>query len=47
MRVKRFAVMRKMSLIFLGAVAGAALTLSVTHPAAVSVGSTAEAALSH
>jgi carboxyl-terminal processing protease len=38
--------MRKMSLIFLGAIAGAGLTLLVTHPSAVSVGSSAEAALS-
>ena len=45
-RVKRFAEMRKASLIFLGAIAGAGLTLFVTHPRAVSVGSSAEAALS-
>ena len=45
-RVKRFAEMRKVSLIFLGAIAGAGLTLLVTHPSAVSVGSSAEAALS-
>ena len=38
--------MRKASLIFLGAIAGAGLTLLVTHPRAVSVGSSAEAALS-
>src|SRR6516162_443569 len=38
--------MRKVSLIFLGAIAGAGLTLLVTHPRAVSVGSSAEAALS-
>jgi carboxyl-terminal processing protease len=38
--------MRKMSLIFIGAIAGAGLTLLVTHPSAVSVGSRAEAALS-
>ena len=38
--------MRKVSLIFLGAIAGAGLTLLVTHPGAVSVGSSAEAALS-
>ena len=46
MRLKRFAEMRKMSLIFLGAIAGAGLALLVTHPSAVSVGSSAEAALS-
>ena len=46
MRVKRFAEMRKVSLIFLGAIAGAGLTLLVTHPSAVGVGSSAEAALS-
>jgi carboxyl-terminal processing protease len=46
MRLKRFAEMRKVSLIFLGAIAGAGLTLLVTHPGAVSVGSSAEAALS-
>src|SRR5262252_1109605 len=38
--------MRKASLMFLGAIAGAGLTLLVTHPGAVSVGSSAEAALS-
>src|SRR5262249_23887594 len=38
--------MRKVSLIFLGAIAGAGLTLLVTHPRTVSVGSRAEAALS-
>jgi carboxyl-terminal processing protease len=38
--------MRKLSLIFLGAIAGAGLTLLVTHSGAVSVGSSAEAALS-
>src|SRR5580704_16839989 len=38
--------MRKVSLIFVGAIAGAGLTLLVTHPGAVSVGSSAEAALS-
>jgi carboxyl-terminal processing protease len=38
--------MRKVSLIFVGAIAGAWLTLLVTHPGAVSVGSSAEAALS-
>src|SRR5262245_35574330 len=45
-RVKRFAEMRKASLIFLGAIAGAGLTLLVAHPRIVSVGSRAEAALS-
>ena len=45
-RVKRFAEMRRVSFIFVGAIAGAGLTLLVTHPAAVSVGSSAEAALS-
>jgi carboxyl-terminal processing protease len=44
MRVKRFAQTRKVSLIFLGAIAGAGLTLLVTHPGAVSAGSSAEAA---
>ena len=38
--------MRKVSLVFLGAIAGAGLTLLVTHPSAVGVGSSAEAALS-
>jgi len=38
--------MRKASLIFLGAIAGAGLTLLVTDPRAVSVGSSAKAALS-
>ena len=38
--------MRKTSLIFLGAVAGAGLTLLVTQPRTVSVGSSAKAALS-
>src|SRR5262252_10933487 len=38
--------MRKASLMFLGAIAGAGLTLLVTHPGAVSVGSSAKAALS-
>jgi carboxyl-terminal processing protease len=38
--------MRKVSLIFVGAIAGAGLTLLVTHSGAVSVGSSAEAALS-
>ena len=38
--------MRKVSFIFVGAIAGAGLTLLVTHPGAVSVGSSAEAALS-
>src|ERR1700747_3229173 len=38
--------MRKVSLIFLGAIAGAGITLLVTHPGAVSVGLNAEAALS-
>jgi carboxyl-terminal processing protease len=38
--------MRKASLIFVGAIAGAGLTLLVTHPGAVSVGASAEAALS-
>src|SRR5262249_15601509 len=38
--------MRKVSLIFLGAIAGAGLTLLVTHPGAVSVGSSAKAELS-
>jgi carboxyl-terminal processing protease len=46
MKAKRFAEMRKVSLIFLGAIAGAGLTLLATHPNAVSVGSSAEAALS-
>ena len=36
--------MRKTSLIFLGAIAGAGLTLLVTHPRTISVGSSAEAA---
>jgi len=45
-RVKRFAEMRKASLIFLGAIAGAGLTHLVAHPRTVSVGSRAEAALS-
>jgi carboxyl-terminal processing protease len=36
--------MRKTSLIFLGAIAGAGLTLLVTHPRTISGGSTAEAA---
>ena len=38
--------MRKVSLVFLSAIAGAGLTLLVTHSGAVSVGSSAEAALS-
>jgi carboxyl-terminal processing protease len=38
--------MRKTSLIFLGAIAGAGLTLLVTHPRTISVGSSAEAAYS-
>jgi carboxyl-terminal processing protease len=38
--------MRKVSLIFLGVIAGAGITLLVTHPGTVSVGSSAEAALS-
>jgi carboxyl-terminal processing protease len=46
MKAKRFAEMRKVSLISLGAIAGAGLTLLATHPSAVSVGSSAEAALS-
>src|SRR6516165_7999972 len=46
MRVKRFVEMRKTPLIFLGAIAGAGLTLLVTQPLAVGVGSSAEAALS-
>src|SRR5215472_12591959 len=45
--VKRFAEMRKASLIFLGAIAGAGLTLLVMHPGAVRVGSSAEAAFSN
>jgi carboxyl-terminal processing protease len=45
-RVKRFAEMRKVSLIILGAIAGSGLTLLVMDPRAVSVGSSAEAALS-
>src|SRR5215472_13014828 len=44
--VKRFADMRRASLMFLGAIAGAGLTLLVTHPGAISVGSSAQAALS-
>jgi hypothetical protein len=39
MKAKRFAEMRKVSLISLGAIAGAGLTLLATHPSAVSVGS--------
>ena len=47
MKVKRSAEMRKVSLIFLGAIAPVPGSLSlVTHPSAVSVGSSAEAALS-
>ena len=38
--------MRKTPLIFLGAIAGAGLTLLVTQPRILSVGSSAEAALS-
>ena len=38
--------MRKTPLIFLGAIAGAGLTLLVTQPRTVNVGSSAEAALS-
>ena len=45
--MKRFADLRKASLIFLGSIAGAGLNLLVTHPRTVDVGSRAEAALSN